>query len=309
MWRATQWSRSAAISAAVRSGALVAIAFGALIAAFALTWAQTKSQPVAAEDSAVLAADTALGDALRAGDKGAARRLLALQFSLVDADGATYARKEILADLKRVAAASATDIKVRNYGLAAAITGRHRSAHDADAFFLDIWVKQKGAWRALLIQEVPVEVAAPSTTPAASSAEQQPKECQNPCQTIPYRVRSPAEQDVVNTFQAIMKAVVAHDANAWRKNVADEFIVYASGQPPMSRADRIATIESQKEKDTPVTVGEVQTMRLAVYGDGAVMTTTEAAPDQSHPPYRALRIWARRNGQWQMTISAHTDIK
>ena len=37
-------------------------------------------------------------------------------------------------------------------------------------------------------------------------------DCKNPCETIPYRVRSPAEQDIVNTFQAIEKATVAHDA-------------------------------------------------------------------------------------------------
>jgi len=50
-------------------------------------------------------------------------------------------------------------------------------------------------------------------------------------------------------------------------------------------------------------------MRLAVYGDGAVMITTETAPDNSHPPYRAARVWVKRNGQWQMAISAHTEVK
>lgn len=297
----------ATLRPAVRWGGLVAVVVGVLIAAFALTKAQPKAQPISLEDAAVLARDTALGDALRAGDKGTARRLLALQFSLVDADGKIYARKEVLSDLKQVASAPANDIKVRNYGLVAVVTGQHKSPHGADAIVLDIWVKQKGAWRALRMQDVPIVAAAPAAQPTPS-AEPQGGECRNPCQTLPYRVRSPAEQDVVDTFQAIVKAIVAHDADEWGKHVADEFVVYASGRPAVSRADRMATIASQKERNTPVTVGEVQSMRLAVYGDAAVMTTTEALPDETHPPYRATRVWVRRNGQWLMAVSAHTDI-
>jgi len=40
-----------------------------------------------------------------------------------------------------------------------------------------------------------------------------------------------------------------------------------------------------------------------------VMITTETAPDNSHPPYRAARVWVKRNGQWLMAISAHTEVK
>ena len=47
-------------------------------------------------------------------------------------------------------------------------------------------------------------------------------DCKNPCETIPYRVRSPAEQDIVTTFQAIAKAAFAHDSEAYAKHLADE---------------------------------------------------------------------------------------
>lgn len=302
---------SAASGSAVRWGGLVALVGAVLIAAFAFSKAQPKAPPVAGDDAPVLAADAALGDAMRSGDKAAARRLLALQFSLVDADGKIYARKDILGDLKSVASGPANDVKVRSYGLVATVTGHRKAAHDADVFFLNIWVKQKSAWRALLMQGVPiaaVDAPAVATVPP-SSADSQPHECENPCQTIPYRVRSPAEQDVVNAFQAIMKAVVGHDAGAWGRQVLDEFVVYASGRAPISKSARIAMIERQRESNASVTVGEVQTLRLAVYGDSAVMIATAAAPDPSRPPYRAARVWAKRNGQWQMAISAHTDVK
>jgi hypothetical protein len=298
-----------ALHPAVRWGGIVAIVAGAAVAGFALPKAQPKAQPIAIDEAPVLAADKALADAIRAGDKMAARRLLALQFTFVDADGKAHMRKDMLADSKRVAAAPASDVQVRSYGSVAMVTGQHKSAHDADVFFLDVWIKQKGAWRALLMQDVPLAAADAVAALPAPVAGPQPYECKNPCQTVPYRVRSPAEQDVINAFQSTMKAVVAHDAGEWGKNVADEFTIYATGRTPITRSERISTIERQKETNAAVTVGAVQTMRLAVYGDGALMTASEAPPDESRPPYRAARVWVRRNGHWLMATSLHTDVK
>jgi hypothetical protein len=318
MWGAIERGRSAAISAterpAVRWGGVVAVVAGALIAAFALPKAQPRAQTMAPDEAPVLAADTALAEAMRADDKAAARRLLALQFSRVDADGKVHPRKEFLADLKRAPPAPPSDAKIRNFGLLATVTGRRKAAHDSDVFFIDVWVRQKGAWRALLMQDVPIAaddepaaVSAPATSALGPTGGAQPYECSNPCSALPYRVRSLAEQDVVNAFQTIMKAIVARNADEWAKHVADDFVVYASGKTPIAKTGRIATIEQQKESDAVVKVGEVRTMRLAVYGDSAVMTATDV--DEGRPPYRAARIFVKRDGRWLMAISAHTDVK
>jgi hypothetical protein len=122
-------------------------------------------------------------------------------------------------------------------------------------------------------------------------------------------VRSPAEQDVLNSFLAIEKASIAHDAQEWSKHVADEFMLYRSGYAPTDKATRIAAIEGQKQAETPVTVGEIQAVRLSVYGDAAAMIATQMVPDKSRLPYRAARVWVRRNGQWLMAISMQTDIQ
>ena len=258
----------------------------------------------------MLKADQALAAAMRVGDKTAARRLLALQFSFVDAGGRMRARKDFLADLKSLAAATAADAKVRSFGLLAMVTGHRKSARDADVFFVDIWAKQKGVWRALAIQEV---AAASGDAPAASlgavAAEPKPYECKNPCQTIPYRVRTPTEQDIINAFQRIEKAAIAHDAREWGKHVADEFIRYGSGRMPAVKSSRIAMIEQPAENDDPPAAGEIEAMRLSVYGDGAVMTTTQAVPDNSRPPWRATQVWMKHNGQWLLALSAQTDIR
>ncbi len=286
---------------------LCALVVGVLIAVLV----DLKAQPAPGEDAQLLTIDTALGLAASNGDKSAARKLLALQFSFVDENGKVHVRKDFLADLKASAAAApSSDAKVKVYGLVAMVTGHRKSAHAGETFFIDIWAKQKGAWRALTIQDVVLgPTAPPRVAAAASNAEAKPYECKNPCQAIPYRVRSPAEQDVVNSFQAIEKAAVAHDADDWSKHIADEFVLYGSGRAPIAKSDRIAAIKRQKESNVAVTVGEIETMHLSVYGDSAAMTATHIMPDNSRPPYHAARVWVKRNGQWQMTISAQTDIK
>ena len=293
---------------AVQRWSLGAAAVGVLIAVFADLKAQPAPPP--SEDAQVLAADGSLGDAMRGGDKSVVRKLLSLQFTFIDENGKIHLRRDFVADLKSVAAAPADDAKAKIYGRVAMVTGHRKSVHGSDAFFLDIWARQKGAWRVLVMQDVVLSAAdAPPAAAAAPKAEAKPSECKNPCLAIPYRVRSPAEQDISNSFQAIKKAAVARDADEWSKHVADEFVLYGSGRSPILKSDRIATIKRQKESDTPVTVGEVQTMRLSVYGDGAAMTATHVMPDNSRPPYRAARVWVKRNGQWQLAISVQTDIK
>jgi ketosteroid isomerase-like protein len=295
-------------------GPLAVLFAGALIAAFAIPRSGTGAQPIGADEAAVLAADNALGDALRAGNKSATRRLLALQFSFVDADGKYYARKDFLADLKGLAAGPASDATVRSYGLLTAVTGHRRSALNTDVFFLDIWARQKGAWRALVRQDVLLATAdappARDTGAApAPSPDAQPSECKNPCQSVPYRVRSVPEQEVTAAFEALEKAIVAHDSAEYSQHVADEFVVYRSGRLPAGKSARVAAIARQKEDGAPVAVATVESLRLAVYGDAATMTADQVMPDNSRPRYRAARLWVKRGGQWLLAIAVQTDVK
>ena len=205
-------------------------------AALIAVLAELRAQIAPGEDVLVLEADQALGAALRADDKSVARRLLSLQFTYVDANGKIHERKDFLADLKTAAAAAPSDPGVKIYGRIGMVTGHRKSADGRDVFFIDIWAKQKRAWRALVSQEVVLAATdTPRPAPALTSAAAAPYDCKNPCQTIPYRVRSPAEQDIVNSFQAIEKAAVAHDAAEWSKHIADEFVLYGSGRAPIAK--------------------------------------------------------------------------
>ena len=271
--------------------------------------AELKAQPAPTEEAAVLAADQALGAAMRGGETSVARKLFSLQFTYVDADGKVHERRDCLTDLKNLAASPVADPAVKIYGRIGMVTGHRKSTDGRDVFFLDIWAKQKRAWRALASQDVVLATGdTPRPTPAPAAAAT-PYDCKNPCQSIPYRVRSPAEQDIVNSFQAIEKAAIAHNAEEWGKHVADEFVLYGSARAPIPRVGRIATINRQKDNNTAVTVGEVEAMRLSAYDDGAAMIASHVMPDNSRPPYRAARVWVKRNGRWQMAISVQTDVK
>jgi hypothetical protein len=273
-----------------------------------------RALPALGEDEVVLAADTALTDAMRAGDKSAVRRLLSLEFTYTDANGAPHGRKEFVTDLGRFAPAAATGVNVKIYGLVAMVTGNRKSALGSDVFSLDIWVKEKRAWRALAMQDVVVAAASAAGSAAPEEAGLRGElakifDCKNPCETIPYRVRSPAEQDIVNTFQTIVKAAFAHDAEGYAKHLAEEFVYYQSGVAPAAKPERVAHVENEKTHNIPAILTAIQSMRLWVYGDGAAMLSVNGVPGDSEPLLRVARVWVKRSGQWQMAISVQTDVK
>ena len=183
----------------------------------------------------------------RRGDRSIARGLLSLQFSYTDAAGRAYSRHDFLAGLKSLSAVTAGDPKLTMYGLLATVTGERKAGDGGTAFFLDIWVKQKGAWRALARHDVVIADGGALASPT-SRGDVKAVDCSNPCQTMPYRVRSPAEQDVLNSFLAIEKASIAHDALEWSKHVTDDVLLYRSGYAPVDKAARIATIERQTSR-------------------------------------------------------------
>ena len=287
-------------------------------AALIAVLAELRAQIAPGEDVLVLEADQSLGAALRADDKSVARRLLSLQFTYVDANGKIHERKDFLGGLKAVAAAAPSDPVVKIYGRIGMVTGHREAADGHDVFFLNIWAKQKRTWRALVSQDVALAKAeAQGVTPIKPDAAEQEKlreiakflDCKNPCETIPYRVRSPAEQDIVNTFQAIERATVARDADEYGKHLADEFVHYESSYPPIPKSERIDRLKDRKAHNIPSVMTAIQSMRLWVYGDGAAMTSANGVPDDTEPLSRFARVWVKRNGQWLLAISVHTYVE
>jgi ketosteroid isomerase-like protein len=261
----------------------------------------------------VLAAHAALGGAIRKGNRKAAERLLAAQFDWIDERGKTRSRAQCQRDFASIAPTGGDKaVKVMEYSRIAMVTGRRKSAHKTEVFFVEVWLKESGGWRALVHQDN--VLAAPGAAPAPAHVAQ-PREphapppiCANPCAFVPYQPKSQAERDIITAFQSLEKAVTRNDGAEWTKHMADEFVVYRTRQPPTTRAERTALIRRLRAINAETFVAEVAWMKLWVLGNAAVMRADHVMPGNRRPPYRATRVWVKRDGHWQMAVSQQTTM-
>jgi hypothetical protein len=172
----------------------------------------TRSKPAATparkartptDRAAVLAAASSLAAAIRRGNKAAAEKLLARDFSFVDAAGKVHSRRSVLGNLKAGPNHSGTKSKVKTYSRVALVTGMEKSAQAGkrpDLFAVDIWVNGKDGWRALIHHN---NVLAGKSTPHAHPAATlrrpgaKPPRCPNPLEFVPYVPKSQAERDII----------------------------------------------------------------------------------------------------------------
>lgn len=259
--------------------------------------------------AAVLAAAARLNEAIRRADRAAAGKLLAREFTLVDAGGQVHPRAAVLANLEGGAARSRSGMTARSYGGVAMVTGAARSPQGIDLFTLDAWVKDAGGWRALVLHDNALASADRPhlhPPPQPRPADAKPPECNNPLEFVPYTPKSRAERDIITSFQTLEKAVTHNDADEWVKHMADEFIVYRTGQHPTAKAERAGHLRAQRQVNAETWVAAVEWMRLWVKGDAAVMRADHVMPGNRRPPYRATRLWVKRDNRWQMAVSQQT---
>jgi hypothetical protein len=274
----------------------------------------SKTSAKASDKDVVLAAAEKLTAAIRRGNRTAAEKFLAREFAFIDAAGELHSRREVLAQMKVAPDGGAARVKVRTYGRVAVVTGASKSAQARrrnDLFAVDIWVKGNDGWKALIHHN---NVLAPPDAPRSHPPAQarpdsaKPPECRNPLEFVPYEPKSQAERDVITAFQTMESAVTHNDAEEWAKHVADEFTVYRTNQQPTTKAARIAFIEAQQQINAETFVAEIEWMKLWVLGDAAVMRADHVMPGNRRPPYRATRVWVKRDARWQMAISQQTTI-
>jgi ketosteroid isomerase-like protein len=261
----------------------------------------------------VLGAALTLANAIRRGRGASVERLLARDFIFIDASGKTHSRRAVLADLKAAPSSGDTRERVRTYGDVALVSGALKSGQAKarrDLFALDVWIRGKEGWQALIHHD---NVLASKGTPPHSPAQRRPPDapppaCKNPLVVVPYEPKSQTEREVIAAFQAMERAVTRNDADEWVRHVADEFMVYRTGQPPTSKDGRVAFIRAQAAVNGETYVAEIKRMTLWVRGDAVVMRADHVMPGNRRPPYRATRLWIKRDGRWQMAISQQTTI-
>ena len=253
----------------------------------------------AADEQSVLQADREFVQAAAKGDTATVGRIIDADFTWTDADGKTRTRAEVVDSLPTPALGneSGVQLKQHTYSQVGAVMSGRDKTH-----VLRLWVHRPAGWRLLVYHEV--ILGRQTAGPSGSGV----KDCENPCKTVPYKPRNEAEQGIMASWQALETGVTNHDSAAWATHVAEEFVMLGSSNDhPLSKADRMATLNLQKQTGFPSAPAPLVSAQMFDFGDAAVMTCQHQP--YSGKPVHVSRLWIKRNGQWVMAISYQTTMQ
>jgi hypothetical protein len=165
-------------------------------------------------------------------------------------------------------------------------------------YVLRIWIKRAANWELLIYQAVSIG--------AHTSAEPGNGTCENPCNTVPFQPQSEDEREVIRAYQAVERAVTAHDSAAWAAHIADEFFAVTSNSDrPLDKAARMAGLDNQKVAG--IAPFPLVSARMFKFEDAMVMTSVQQ-PERGLPLH-VTRVWFKRNGAWLEAYSYQTTIQ
>lgn len=260
-------------------------------------------------NGALQVVSASLRDAVAKGQRSELERLLRRDFTLIDTAGKVHSREDALAGAVAGQLDASGSEVARDYGTLGQITRRSVDASGGQRVGLEVWVNEAGVWRALIIHlNTIADPASPASHPplTARAPDAPAPRCRNPLEVVPYEATTADERGIINSFQSLEKAVVHNRPDLWVTYVADEFIVYRTNQHPTVKAGRATALGWQREVNAESFVAEAETMKLWVFGDAAVMRADHVMPGNRRPPYRATRLWVKRDGRWLMALSQQT---
>jgi hypothetical protein len=226
-------------------------------------------------------------------------KFLDAEFTWTNTEGRTYSRADVLSSLPKPALggeAGVNQLRQIHSQVNAIMTDRDK------IHVLRLWVKRGPAWRLLIYQEVVLGHQGGGTADAGA------RECENPCKTVPYKPKSEAEQAVLTSWQALEAAVATHDSFEWAPHIANEFTMLGStNDHPLTKADRVATLNLQKQTGRGALPPPVLSVQMFEFGDSVVMTSLHQP--YTGKPVRVTRLWIKRDGKWIMSISFQTTIE
>jgi uncharacterized protein DUF4440 len=271
----------------------LAFAIGILCAAF-LSTASDPSAFAADSEQSLLQADRA---AFESGSLSPALNdsLLDKNFTWTEPSGKTRNKSEILKALR-----SRKHLAVEGGPIVAHAHGQVGIIQESSEkiYVLRIWIKRNTRWQLLIYHAV--SIGAPSST--ASDHEI----CDNPCNTVPFHPRNKDESDVIRTYQAVERAVTAHDSAAWGSHISDDFFAVTSNSDrPLDKATRIAGLDNQKVAG--IAPFPLVSARMFEFGDTMIMASHQQP--LRGLPLHVTRVWFNRNGAWLEAYSYQTTIQ
>jgi hypothetical protein len=271
----------------------LAFAIGILFAAFLST---TPAPSAYADDSeqSLLQADRA---AFESGSSSPALNdsLLDNNFTWTEASGKTRNKSEVLEAIR-----SKKQLAVETGKIVAHVHGQVGIIQESTEkiYVLRIWIKRDTRWQLLIYHGV--STGAPPSTASDSEI------CDNPCNTVPFHPRNKDESDVIHTYQAVERAVTAHDSAAWGSHISDDFFAVTSNSDrPLVKATRMAGLDNQKVAG--IAPFPLVSARMFEFGDTMIMTSRQQPLHGL--PLHVTRVWFKRNGAWLEAYSYQTTIQ
>jgi hypothetical protein len=221
--------------------------------------------------------------------------MLASNFTWTDSLGNTRGKREILE-----AVASRKHFETETGKIEARVHGQVGIIQESDekVYVLRIWIKRGTRWRLLIYHAV--SIGAP---PSAASDNEQ---CENPCNTVPFQPRTANERDVIHAYQAVERAVTAHDSAAWGSHIDDPFFaVTSNSNRPVDKETRMAGLDDRKVGG--IAPFPLVSARMFEFGDTMVMTSHQQPMHVL--PLHVTRVWFKRNNSWLEAYSYQTTIQ
>jgi hypothetical protein len=244
-----------------------------------------------------LQSDHALLQAFAKADKSAMERFLDADLLWINAKGVRLMRSQFLANQQTISNAD-VEAQARVYGSATVVRANRGRMN-----VLRVWVLRGSEWRLILYQEVlQVEKSEPPPADALSAP------CENPCKSIPYQPETQSEREAIASWQGVMAAMAANDANAYSPLIADEFTATDTHRDhPFTKTDRVAQIKKQQLAGTRSVPPSLVSALMFDFGETVMMVAREQRSDAR--PFYNTRMWVKRNGRWQMLFSFNTRIE
>jgi ketosteroid isomerase-like protein len=263
----------------------------------------------AALDQEVRSTDYSMVQAIAANDGLAAGRLLDSDFTWIDRDGRGRTKSDLVNRMSVLSAGPDANVAVHAYGRVVLVTGTHRVTPDnVEAQFARLWVHQPSGWRILLYQETAKPDSSLHDADYPMAGPQSAEGCDNPCRSLPYKPLSTEAQEIISSFMAGEKAAFEDDAEAASRILGDDLLfVTPDGAQPMDKAQRLAAIRKLRNAGRGELPPAVASISVWVYGNAAIMSADQKSRfgDVLH----ATRVWAKRDGRWQLSFSQQTLVQ
>ena len=238
--------------------------------------------------------------ALDTNDTVAAAAFLDAEFEWTNALGKTLSRDESIEAMAALAAnvRGESDVLSYPYGHVTAVTSARAGART-----MRVWVLRPEGWRLFAVIGTALTTG---MTPFAAAGGAS-GDCENPCRMMPYTPTTENEKTIAGIFQRLKMDEWHPNPENWSSYVLDD-VYYVTATAQLSKADRVARLAKAKDTGAPSVPGDpVVSMRLLDLGDSAVMTARHN-PYSGGKPYYSVRVWALKDGRWQLANTQQTVI-